>query len=179
MTPQQRVICFIDGSNIYGHLDRTFGSGKINFPALCNSLVGNDRRFFEWRFYAAPVPQGFSTEERTRYANQQKFFHFIRRHRKGVLRLGRFQRDASGILHEKGVDVLLSVDLVRLAAERRYDVAILLSGDADMVPAIETVQQLYRKRVEVAIPRVRAYHITQVANAYIEITRYIYDNVRI
>lgn len=178
MTGQQRVICFLDGSNLYSHLVQTFGCGKVNFPSLCNTLAGVDRKLTEWRFYAAPVQQGSSQKERQLYSGQQKFFHFVRRHRKGVLRLGRFQRDASGRLHEKGVDFLLAVDLVRLAAEDRYDVAVVLSGDADLVPAIETVQQLYRKRIEVAIPRVRAYHVIQVADAYVAITRQIFNTVR-
>lgn len=170
MSTMDRVICFIDGSNLFGHLERAFGDGKIRLPELCHRLTGPERRFLEWRFYAAPVPQGATAEERQRYARQQRFFAFVQRHRKGVLRLGRFQRDPDGKLHEKGVDVLLAVDLVRLAAEGKYDAAVVLSGDADLVPAVEAVRLLYHKRVEVALPDVEAYHLRQAADAFREIT---------
>jgi uncharacterized LabA/DUF88 family protein len=174
-----RVICFIDGSNLFGHLERVFGSGKVRLPELCHRLCAPGRSLVEWRFYAAPVPQGTSAEERDRYAGQQRFFAFVQRHRKGVLRLGRFQRDADGRLHEKGVDVLLAIDLARLAAEDKYDVAVMLSGDADLVPAVELVRAVYRRRVEVALPNVEAYHLRQSADAFREITAELYGFVRL
>jgi uncharacterized LabA/DUF88 family protein len=170
MSTSDHIICFIDGSNLFGHLKETFGSGKVHLPKLCHVLSGPERQLLEWRYYAAPVPQGSTVEERQRYAGQQRFFAFVQRHRKGVLRLGRFQRDSNGKLHEKGVDVLLAVDLVRLAAEEKYDTAVILSGDADLVPAVEAVRLLYRKRVEVALPDVEAYHLRQAAGVFHEIT---------
>jgi uncharacterized LabA/DUF88 family protein len=38
---------------------------------------------------------------------------------------------------EKGVDTLLVTDLLRLGLDKSYDVAILVSQDADMIPAVE------------------------------------------
>ncbi len=174
-----RVVCFIDGSNLFSHLRDLFGSGKVHIPRLCHYLTGDGREFIKWRYYIASLPQGSSPREMRRYSAQQRFFNYIQFHRKGMLRLGRFQRDRSGALREKGVDVLLAVDLVRLAAENLYDVAILLSGDGDLVPAIQTVQQIYRKRVEVALPRIPAYHVRQVADAYLEITRSMFERVKL
>ncbi len=37
------------------------------------------------------------------------------------------------------MDVLLAVDLVRLAAKRAFDTAILVAADRDFVPAVEAV----------------------------------------
>lgn len=178
-TVPQRVICFIDGSNLYSHLRDVFGSGKVHLPRLSHYLAGTGRRLVEWRYYAAPIPQGTSPVDKQNYAAQQRFFLFVQRHRKGVLRLGRFQREASGAFREKGVDVLLAVDLVRLAAEDRYDVAIVVSGDGDLVPAIKTVQQLYDKTAEVALPAVQAYHVLQAADRYHEITQSLFDKVKL
>ncbi|MGH9891261.1 MAG: NYN domain-containing protein, partial [bacterium] len=42
---------------------------------------------------------------------------------------------------EKQVDVYIASQMVALAYENAYDVAILVSGDQDFVPAVETVQQ--------------------------------------
>jgi uncharacterized LabA/DUF88 family protein len=179
MNELNRVTCFIDGSNLFGHMERAFGSGKIRLADLCHRLTGPERKFSEWRYYAAPVPQGNTPEEKQRYAGQQRFFAFVQRHRKGILRLGRFQRDNEGNLHEKGVDVLLAVDLVRLGAEDRYDTAVILSGDADLVPAVEAVRLLYRRRVEVALPDVEAYHLRHAADAFQEITSTLFGELRI
>jgi uncharacterized LabA/DUF88 family protein len=51
---------------------------------------------------------------------------------------------------EKGIDVALAVDFVRLAFEREYDVGVLVSRDTDLMPALETVFHLKLARVEVA-----------------------------
>jgi uncharacterized LabA/DUF88 family protein len=41
---------------------------------------------------------------------------------------------------EKGVDVELAVDLIRLATEDRYDAAYVLSADSDYTPAVATAK---------------------------------------
>jgi uncharacterized LabA/DUF88 family protein len=51
---------------------------------------------------------------------------------------------------EKGVDVALAVDFVRLALEDQYDVGVLMSTDTDLKPALETVARFTEKRVDVA-----------------------------
>ena len=50
---------------------------------------------------------------------------------------------------QKEVDVSIAIDMFRHAVDDNYDVAILISGDRDFIPAIEGVQKL-GKRVEVA-----------------------------
>ena len=40
---------------------------------------------------------------------------------------------------EKGIDVALAVDFVKLAVEGDYDVGVMLSTDNDLLPALEVV----------------------------------------
>lgn len=42
-------------------------------------------------------------------------------------------------VREKGIDVMLAVDMVMGAARDEYDVAILMSADTDLIPAAEAV----------------------------------------
>ncbi|MGH2655930.1 MAG: NYN domain-containing protein [Actinomycetota bacterium] len=42
---------------------------------------------------------------------------------------------------EKGVDAAIVTDLLTLAWEEAFDVAIVLSSDADLIPAVERVQE--------------------------------------
>jgi len=46
---------------------------------------------------------------------------------------------------EKGVDTAIVTDLLSLAGENAFDVAILLSSDADHIPAVEWIQAHGRK----------------------------------
>jgi hypothetical protein len=52
---------------------------------------------------------------------------------------------------EKGVDVQLAVDFVRLALDDEYDLAIVASADSDLVPALEFVRSRFAERVIEAI----------------------------
>ena len=50
---------------------------------------------------------------------------------------------------EKGVDMLLGIDLLRHATNNLYDTAILVSGDGDFIHAVQAVKDT-EKDVEVA-----------------------------
>ena len=45
-------------------------------------------------------------------------------------------------VYQKGIDVLLATDLVNLAHTNAYDVAIILSGDTDLIEAVKLVKNL-------------------------------------
>jgi len=54
-----------------------------------------------------------------------------------------------GVPVEKGIDIMLASDLLYFAWNNSYDVAILVSGDADFAYALQTVKNM-GKHVEVA-----------------------------
>jgi len=62
-------------------------------------------------------------------------------------KIDKFLQDAG--LHklskEKGVDVLLVTDMIKLAFQEKYEVALLLTGDADFVPAVEILPTLKKE----------------------------------
>ena len=53
---------------------------------------------------------------------------------------------------EKGVDTALATDLIQGALDNLFDAAVLMSADADFVPAVELVQNRTGKRVIHAPP---------------------------
>ena len=94
----------------------------------------------EMRYYTAPSPNQGSEQAR----KQQQFFEALRKSTNVTLILGRHERRGSGdyAIHvEKETDVRLSVDLVVGAYEDQYDVAMLISGDTDYVPAVKAVRK--------------------------------------
>ena len=55
-----------------------------------------------------------------------------------------------GLFHrtvEKGVDTALVTDLIQAAIDDLFDIAVLVSADADFVPAVDLVQNRTSKRV--------------------------------
>jgi len=49
---------------------------------------------------------------------------------------------------EKGIDVKLATDLIICAIDNQYDIAILISSDTDLVPAVDWVRRRCKKIVE-------------------------------
>ena len=49
---------------------------------------------------------------------------------------------------EKGIDVKLATDLIVGAVDNQYDTAIVVSSDADLVPAIDWIRYRMKKKVE-------------------------------
>lgn len=54
---------------------------------------------------------------------------------------------------EKAVDVMLAVDMVRMADRNDYDVAYLLAADGDYTPAAEAVRGAAKKVFAASIRR--------------------------
>ena len=49
---------------------------------------------------------------------------------------------------EKGIDVKIVTDLFIGAFDNKYDTAIVVSSDTDLVPAIDSIRNRFRKKVE-------------------------------
>ena len=144
MPDDERVAVFIDGSNFYHALKADFGDAKIDFQKFVGKLV-DARRLVRIYYYNAPVDQ---TRDAKRAADQQRFFDQLQRVPYLTLKLGRLE-SRGPVQVEKGVDIVIAVDLLRFAHSHVYDMAIIVSGDSDFVPAVEAVQDL-GKHVEMA-----------------------------
>jgi uncharacterized LabA/DUF88 family protein len=71
--------------------------------------------------------------------------------------------------NEKMTDVNIATNLIVDAYQDRYDDAILMSGDADQVPSVTRVRQLFTdKRVYVCFPPSRkSYHLEGAATGVV------------
>ncbi|MFQ5805552.1 MAG: NYN domain-containing protein, partial [Phycisphaerae bacterium] len=73
---------------------------------------------------------------------------------------------------EKGVDVMLAIDMLTLAFKDRYDVAMLISSDGDYKHAIDVVKFETGKVVELhQVMGSKAYDLITAASVYKPITR--------
>jgi len=49
---------------------------------------------------------------------------------------------------EKGIDVKIATDLIAGAVDDKYDTAVLVSSDTDLIPAIDWIRRRFNKKVE-------------------------------
>jgi len=153
-TVAQRVIVFLDWQNIYNSARRAFHhesaaphiEGQID-PLLMGqylAALNPGQELLQVRVYrglpdSTKQPKGFAANERQTAAwLSSHLVHVTRR----ALQYPRGWPEGSlpgEKPREKGIDVALAIDFVRLAIEDTYDVGILVSSDTDLTPALEAV----------------------------------------
>lgn len=144
----ERVMVFIDGSNLYHSLKTFAKRTDIDIGKLCNKLL-RKRPLVRIYYYNARV--GLK-QEPERYRNQQAFFNSVNDVPYTELRIGRlvYYNWPNSPPYEKGVDVQLATDMLTHSFKNNYDVAILVAGDNDFVGALQSVKD-NGKHVEVAL----------------------------
>ncbi len=140
----ERVMVFIDGSNLYHVLTQSCGRHDLQFDKFAIKLAnGRDLK----RIYYYNIRQESDTNPNMG-VEQQKFLDSLYDTPYVEVRLG-IWKQRGDIMVEKGVDVMLATDLVTHAYKDNYDTAIVVSGDADFYPALQAVKDV-GKHVEVA-----------------------------
>lgn len=164
-----RVMVFIDAQNTYkGARDAFFPprDGQEQFHTLGNfrpTILGEllcarhpggnpreDRQLEQVRVYSG---QPSNARDAKGYAAQRRRVASWRQLGADVTeRTLRYPRDwPREKAQEKGIDVALAVDYVVFAEKSRFDVGIIFSNDTDLRPAVEHVQSLKGRSVEIAI----------------------------
>lgn len=143
-TMQDRVAIFIDGSNLYHALESNFHRHDLNFAEFATKLCGSRRLFRTYYYNVLQDP----TLRPDGYREQQEFLDVLRRTPYLEVRLGTIKL-SQGTAIEKGIDIMLATDLLYFAWNNFYDVAVLVSGDADFAYALQAVKNM-GKHVEVA-----------------------------
>jgi len=168
----KRVMLFIDGSNFYHNLKQHYKKTQIDFALLVDKLTGNDRELIRTYYYNSPIDRNMNEEE---YRKQQKFFERIKRIDCFEIKLGRLQNNEDGSKKEKGTDVNIAVDMITKAYKDQYDVAILISGDADLAQVVQEVKDLAKHVELVVVPGQKCYHLRDTVDRVITIDK-TYDD---
>ncbi len=142
-----RCAVFIDG----GYLDKVmfhdFGGRRIDYADLVRELAQPDEMLRAYYYHCMPYRSSPpTTEERSRFSARHRFVKALQFLPRFEVRLGRLVfrgRDQSGdpIFVQKRVDCMVGVDMALLAAKGRITSLSLLSGDSDLIPAVEAVKQ--------------------------------------
>ncbi len=144
---EEKVAVYIDGSNFYGYLkdkEINFPHGvKFDFKTFVDFLIG-ERKCVSKRYYTGVFRNIDGTEKSQKLVyGQQKFFTNLEKDGFKIKR-GRIM-PTGGTYKEKGTDVKIAVDLIVGAVDNMYDVAILISSDTDLIPAISYIKYKEKK----------------------------------
>lgn len=165
-----RAIVFIDGSNFYHRLKTLIEPIR----AEASLLRFNFRAFAEWlvqpnqlmgvRYYIAALRRYNNNEKSEQlYAAQQKLVGYLQQQNIPII-FGHIIRHPDKTFHEKGVDVRLAVEMIRLARENQYDIGYLVSSDTDLVAAVEEVQSFGKKVHYIGTAQGQSFGLTKVAD---------------
>jgi uncharacterized LabA/DUF88 family protein len=141
---RDRAAVFIDNGYFAKVLKNEFGQAKIDFLRFSEALCRGSERFRTYFYYCMPHQSEHpSKEESARTSSANKFYSSLKKHPRFEIRLGRLSKVSYDppVFEQKGVDVLMSVDLVRLSWSQTIDKAILVTGDSDFVPAVQAAKE--------------------------------------
>lgn len=169
-----RAAVFIDGSNFYHACRESLGRTDVDLGKFGRYLVG-DRELVRIYYYNCPLPSDAPDEQRRA---QERFYGALARVPYLEVRLGKLiPKDfkcsrCSEITRrpvEKGVDMRIGVDMLSLASKGLIDVAVLVSGDGDLVEAIKAVKELGKHVELAALPAGRSWDLVKAADVVHEL----------
>jgi uncharacterized LabA/DUF88 family protein len=139
-----KTVLYIDGGYL-AKISKSFGEPKIDFHTFSEMLCKDeDDRLRTYYYYCMPFQSSPpSIEESTRFKKAEKFVKSLTKLPKFEVRLGRFQKiqtDLSVEYIQKGIDVMLAVDLVKMSWSKQIDKAIILGVDSDFLFAVQTAK---------------------------------------
>jgi len=175
----ERVIAYVDGYNLYYGL-REKGWKRfywLNIQAMVGHLLKPGQMLVVTKYFTTIVKK---PEDRRR--RQAVFLEALQTLHDFQIYYGHFLADTVSCrncghtyetYHEKMTDVNISVELMSDAFQDRFDIALLVSADSDLVGPVKAVQRLFsHKRVVVAFPPGRSSKaLKQAADAQIYVSR--------
>ena len=151
----ERVVFFIDGGYL-SFISKYFGKGKPLRNKIekfaQNIAKAKDFEVDEIFFYTAPPYQSSTPtiDENKRRANYDKFILKLREVKPKInIREGRVQKSEDGF-QQKGVDTLLTMDLLKISQKKEIKNLIILTSDTDFVPIIQEIRKDFGVKVILA-----------------------------
>ncbi len=149
-----RTLLLIDGENFKGKIRTVLRDARkdkpvwhaYDFKGLLEKVLDNtalDSRIF----YFARIKEHKDSKEKSRQLieEQRLLKSHLERQSFEVILSGRVQGHGDGkkglVFKEKGVDVRIAVDMMRIACDKRADEIILGSSDSDLQPAIQETKR--------------------------------------
>ena len=165
--PDERVQIFVDGSNLYHSLKSECGRTDLDYLKFAERLT-NGRKLIRLNLYITtydPNRSSIKAKERQGFIEElQKLPYVTVKHKM-------LNYDKNGIPYEKGIDILIAVDMLTLALQKHYDTAILVSGDGDFAPLLAKIKNAGRHVENASFDARRSRSLIESSDLFIELTR--------
>ena len=140
----KRAIVFIDGNNLYGGLRDCYGIESLDLELFCKYFIQN--RQLVAIYYA---DANFIRERgEDNYNRQQAYFSYIRRTKGLIFCKGYFSKKTNPPT-EKLADIYLATYMVDLCHRDQFDIAYIVTGDSDYIPAIDILLREGKRAINV------------------------------
>jgi len=199
---KKRVIAYYDGSNFYHHCLQNYGIKDVNFLDISNQLLFLDKEeIIKIKYFNCPISRQEDAEayaQQQKFFEKIKKTPLLqlltgklvkRRLKKINIQCISCEHQKADCIKcpkcgreinvencfkytEKGVDVKLAVNLLLDAIFDKYDIALLISSDADYVPAIKyIVKELKKDVIYCHLPNPKTSELIQTCNGNRLITK--------
>ena len=177
MNRKERVNIYVDGFNLYrGMTDRYKDTKWLNLYSLSLSFLKHNQMLNDVNFYTARIKKNPEKQRR-----QKVYLQALEANGVKIIE-GQYQahrescRNCKNVwlkYKEKMTDVNIATAIIRDAYKNVYDVAIVVSGDSDLMPPIKAVKEDFKnKLVGVAFPPNRhSVNLKEVVHFYFTIGR--------
>jgi uncharacterized LabA/DUF88 family protein len=173
-----RVAVYVDGFNLYFGLKQKHHRKYLwlDLEALATSLLRPGQILQTVTYFTARVRNDPESEQR-----QSDYLDALAAHCRSLTTVnGRFQekdrrcrscQTAWTVYEEKETDVNIAAAIIEDAVQDRYDLALLISADSDLCPAIRAMKRLRPdKRIVAAFPPSRhSAELKRVVDGYVAI----------
>jgi len=138
-----RLAILIDGGYFEKVIRNEFAGTRVDFKQFVEVVAVGKEVLRTYYYHCLPYQSNpLKPGESERFAKKESFFSYLKRLPRFQVKLGKLAYrglDGAGnkSFEQKGVDTLLSLDMVNLAATKQVSNIILLAGDSDYIPAIE------------------------------------------
>lgn len=155
--PVKRTVAFIDAQNVFHSAKEAFGYRHPNFDSLKLARTICESR--DWLLDATRLYTGMPARGDDAFWNhfwtaklgqmgREGVITYSRalRYRNQTIRLPDGQEHTILVGQEKGIDIRLALDIVRLAHQSAYDVALVFSQDQDLSEVADELRVIAREQ---------------------------------
>lgn len=172
----KKVISYIDGYNLYHGLKSQGWKWAywLNVHLMIGNILSEDQKLITTKYFTTRVskPEG-------KRLRQQKFLEALGTIPEIMFFYGKYIPDKIECrhcghiyttYHEKMTDVNIAVEMLIDAMQNKFDTAVLVSGDSDLVNLVHRVKDLFGKQVVIVFPPKRKpRNLRKAANVIVDI----------
>lgn len=180
---RKRLVVVIDGTNLKGALDRRGLTTWVRYRQLAIEIakrvpkeVGIEPWALEKVIYVTAPP--IQSHNPSRYERWRKFEAMLKRTERLSLLLGRLE-GSPGRIYEKGVDILVALELLRGAYKDEYDAAILVAADGDYADVAHAVREAGKVFVNSFFEDVKSYELLNASDAFVNLSHVRWESIRL